>query len=1044
MRKLIVLAMWWFCLNGVLMSQEIPEQAWENPEIFNVGKESPHADIIPWPDELMITHIKSGVSPRIHSLNGQWKFHWSRRPSERVVDFYQNSVSTENWDDITVPSNWELEGYGVPIYTDVEYPFPSNPPFIPHDFNPVGQYRRTFRIPDNFQGQQLFVRFDGVKSAFYLWVNGRFVGYSQGSKTPAEFNISDYVVEDKQNSISLEVYRWSDGAYLEGQDYWKISGIERDVQLVARPSVYLRDFFVHAGLIDDNRRGSLSVDMELLGKLSRRSEKTGISAKLYQKDTLVWRSDTVLRVLRDGGVSLTLNGVIENVSAWSAEKPSLYHLIISLYDRHGAALESVEQQVGFRNVMVNNGRLLINGQPVIIRGVNRHEHDMLHGRVISVQSMITDIELMKQMNINAVRTSHYPNNTAWYKLCNEYGLYVIDEANIEAHGSDPYNPEKTLADKPEWKAAFMDRTRRMVERDKNQPSVIGWSLGNETGWGQNFVETYHWVKSRDKGRPVQSEDAGIGPCTDIYCPMYKSVDKIVKYAESNPSKPLILCEYAHAMGNSVGNLKDYWDAIDSLPVLQGGFIWDWVDQTFLKRNDKGVSYWAYGGDMGYCGIPNDSNFCANGLVQADRSLHPHIWEVKKIYQPIHFEMVDSVEGGIRIAMKNNYSFCDLSDLRFSVIVQRDGEKIFWKNLDNIVIPPGDENILKITVPSIDYVAGQESHITIRAVTKHRANGIPANHLVAWEQFLLHKSNGIFNNCDSTQLVNVLDNGRLMSVGTDSVSYMLDKTEGWITSIIMAGDTVVNCPVKPFFWRAVTDNDLGNGMPARCAVWKTMDQQLLLQGLDVRYVGDDVVIDVVHKLGEYDGVVKSSYRVSACGKMTVEVQLIPGKDALPDLPRLGMKLTVKGDYNYVTWYGRGAHENYWDRKTSAAIGIYSGTVWEQFHPYVRPQETANKCDVRWMRLNNSENKVIEFSGEPLFDFSVHQYDYSQLYHVKNENRHGVDVFPENRVDLLIDYRQMGVGGDNSWGARTHEKYTLPYKHYRYSFMINSFKTNRYKD
>jgi beta-galactosidase len=544
---------------------------------------------------------------------------------------------------------------------------------VPNDYNPVGSYVRFISIPSDWKNKRVFIHFGAARSAMYVWINGQRVGYSQGSKTPAEFDITRYIQPGK-NKISCEIYRFSDGSYLEGQDYWKISGLERDVYLYARPEIQIRDIFIHADLDSNYQNGLFSVDIEiknfsalirksLQARLQLLNENLPITVKEISFDIL--ESDTVL-------IRFPVK-VIENITPWTAETPNLYTVVISLSDENGELIEISRIQAGFRMVEIKNGLFMINGVPVYLKGVNRHEHDPVTGRYVTRETMIKDIQLMKQFNINAVRTSHYPNSSQWYELCDKYGLYIIDEANIEAHGSDPYNPEKTLTDKPEWNLAFIERTKRMVERDKNHPSIIGWSLGNETGYGQNFIDTYDWIKHRDPSRPVQSEDAGLTGKSDTYFPMYRTIEQLIKYARSADTKPLIMCEYAHAMGNSVGNLQDYWEIIERYPALQGAFIWDWVDQTFLKKDSQGREYWAYGGDMGYIGVQNDSNFCANGLVQADRALHPHIWEVKKVYQYIKVNPVDLEEGILEII--NKHDFINLDNFIFHWQISENATRI---------------------------------------------------------------------------------------------------------------------------------------------------------------------------------------------------------------------------------------------------------------------------------------------------------------------------------------------------------------------------------
>ncbi|MDH5468126.1 MAG: beta-galactosidase, partial [Candidatus Aminicenantes bacterium] len=553
---------------------------WENPAVVGREKEPAHCTYIPYADVQTALKNKLAQSPYYKSLNGLWKFSWVRKPADRPVDFYKDEYDVSQWEEIKVPGNWELQGYGVPIYTDEEYPFPANPPRIPHDYNPVGSYRRGFTVPEDWNSRQVFLHFGGVKSAMYAWINGKEVGYSQGSKTPAEFNITRYLREG-QNTLAVEVYRWSDGAYLEGQDYWKISGIEREVFLFSTPNVMVRDFFVLGDLDESYVNGKLMVTVKMRNYTPEIPKNYSLRMELLDANNQPVFEAPLSEEIKFEGLNeaeIRFERIVENPARWSAETPNLYSLVLSLLNDSGQVIEVVGCRTGFRKVEIKGGQLLVNGLPIMIKGVNRHEHEPETGRVVSEEYMMKDIRLMKQFNINAVRTSHYPNVPRWYELCDQYGLYVVDEANIESHGMG-FHPDRTLANKPEWKKAHMERTIRMVERDKNHPSIIIWSLGNEAGDGVNFESTYAWIKKRDPSRPVQYEPAGLKPHTDIVCPMYKQIQHLEEYLSRGlDDRPLILCEYAHAMGNSVGNLQDYWDYFEKHRELQGGFIWDWVDQ----------------------------------------------------------------------------------------------------------------------------------------------------------------------------------------------------------------------------------------------------------------------------------------------------------------------------------------------------------------------------------------------------------------------------------------------------------------------------------
>ncbi|MFC2096694.1 glycoside hydrolase family 2 TIM barrel-domain containing protein, partial [Bacteroidota bacterium] len=954
---------------------------WENPQVIEKNKVPPHASFFAYENTLSALNNEPENSKYYLSLNGLWKFNWVKKPSDRPMNFFSDSYDVSKWDDIPVPSNWELEGYGVPIYTDVSYPFPSDPPHIPHDYNPVGSYKRTFIIPQEWTGRQIFLHFAGVKSAMYVWINGKKLGYSQGSKTPAEFNITDFVHKG-ENTVAIEVYRWSDGSYLEGQDYWKLSGIERDVYLYSRTEFHIFDYFIHSGLIDNYKNGLLNIDIELLNNKLNKSFNYTMNIALYDqvnKSRPIYNENRHIDINTNDRTKLSFSKKIINPKKWNAETPNLYILLLTLKNEKNEIIEVIQNKIGFRVVEIKDGSLKINGVTVTIKGVNRHETDPVHGRVITTESMIKDIQLMKQFNINAVRTSHYPNRTKWYELCNKYGLYIIDEANIEAHGSSPYDPKKTLADKSSWKSAFLDRTKRMVERDKNHPCIIGWSIGNETGKGQNFLATYNWIKQRDNTRPVQSEDAGTESYTDIYCPMYASIEEIVKFAKGNDPRPLILCEYAHAMGNSVGNLQDYWDSINNYKKLQGGFIWDWVDQTFLKTDNKGKKYWAYGGDMGFSGIKNDSNFCANGLVQADRNLKPHIWEVKKVYQYIKVIPSDLLKG--KVIIQNNYDFTSLNQFIAEWSITANGKIVYSGNLPFLFAEPHSLISVDLPIPDIIPQPGIEYFLNIKFRTRYKTQLIPKGHIIAWDQYKLP----VFKepteiNLDKIPKIIITQNEYDIIIKGKEFMVSFDKTSGKIISLKYSGDEFIKSGIEPDFYRPPTDNDLGNNMPSRCSIWKNIAGNLSLIDFNIEFIEDyGIKFLTKHYITAANSIIKINYTIYGNGNIIVENEFSPGKNNLPELPRFGMKMILPSKFENVNWYGRGPHESYWDRKTGAEIGLYSGKVKDQHFSYVRPQENGNKTDVRWLSLSDKNGKGLLISGNPFLSISVRQYLNEDLYH-----------------------------------------------------------------
>ena len=1002
---------------------------WEDQTVFQINREEPRAHFFPFESEALALKNDKSLSNYFQSLNGEWKFHFAKDPTQKATGFEQVDYEVSHWDDITVPGHWEMQGWSVPIYLDEEYPFPPDPPFVPHDYNTVGSYVKTFELNELWNNRDIFIHFGGVRSAFYFWLNGEFVGYSQGSKTPAVFNITDKVISG-ENKVAVQVYRFSDGSYLEGQDTWRVSGLERDVYLYAVSKTRIADFFVKAELNDDLKSGYFSLDIDFLQDDETAEEMT-IKAVLTGSSETLFDSIAVVKK------SILFESVIDHVNPWSAEDPYLYNLQINLYNSQEEVIESFTQQVGFKRVEIIDGNLLVNGKAIMFRGVNRHEWDPVRGRSITEETMIKDIQLMKENNINAVRTSHYPNQERWYELCNEYGLYVIDEANIEAHGMQFH--EKSyghIANDSTWTAQWIDRGKRMVERDKNQPCIIMWSMGNEAGDGTNFVKLYDWIKARDNTRPVVYQPAWYERHTDVVFPMYKNIEFISDYASKKTEKPLILCEYAHAMGNSVGNLQDYWDTFEKYKALQGGFIWDWVDQVILKTDENGTDYWAYGGDFGTEFAENDSNFCANGLIAADRTINPHMHEVKKVYQPVKFE-ADNLSHG-RIKVTNRYDFVDLNHLDFEWFVKGNDKTISSGKMGKLDLMAGESQKLTFSLSGIIPEPGVEYFLMIRAKTNQNHPLISKGHIVAWEQFQLPISRELTTTPLTDMPIIILNTDAGIEVHGKAFYVLFNRATGQIKQYIYNGIEIFINPIEANFWRAPNDNDLGNGMPKRTRLWKNVNDSLKTEVIRGEVI--DGFARVVFK-SSYPSInlnLISVYKVYGNGIINIDNKYSMADTSLPEIPRIGIKMSLPGDFDEVTWFGRGPHESYIDRKTSAAVGLYHGSVWDQTFQYVRPQETGNKTDVRWMALSN-EKIGLMVKGSPTFDGSVHQYPYEDLDYVPKGQKHGkLNLQQKDQVDWLIDLKQMGVGGDNSWGARPHDQYTLSPGNYDYSFMLIPFE------
>jgi beta-galactosidase len=1014
---------------------------WENPAVFAVNKEAPHAYFKMFPDRPSAMTKQFKESAFFQSLNGNWKFHWAPKPADRPVNFYDPGFDDSGWDEIPVPSNWEVQGHGVPIYVNIKYPFgPANPPHIPHDNNPVGSYRTTFQIPAEWSGRQIFVHFGGVESAFYLWVNGAKMGYSQESRTPAEFNLTPYL-KAGENLLAAEVYRWSDGSYLEDQDFWRLSGIFRDVFLYSRAGLHVRDFWARPDLDAEYLDGDFQLDITLRN-LSDESRQGNLEVELLDDGTPLF--GTVTRPVQVGAGSETtvsFRQAVTNPKRWTAEDPNLYTLLITLKDQSGEILEIIPFDLGFRKVEIKDGQLKINGKAVLLKGVNRHEHDPDTGHTVTVESMVQDILLMKRNNINSVRTSHYPNYPEWYELCDRYGLYVVDEANIESHGA------QQLARDPAWLAAHLDRTERMVERDKNHPSIIIWSLGNEAGDGSNFEATYAWTKQRDPYRPVQYEQAGERPHTDIVCPMYATVDQIIRYASQPQTRPLILCEYAHAMGNSVGNLFKYWDAIEKYDQLQGAFVWDWVDQGFRAFTPGGDQFWAYGGDYGPPGTPSDDNFCMNGLVAPDRTPHPSLSEVKKVYQYIKFKPVNLADG--RVEILNAYDFNGLDWLDLFWEVRAEDRVIGEGTIADFDLEPGQRGEIEVPLQGLNLQPGIEHWLDLSFQLAADTSWAEKGHEVAWEQFQLTPAaqRGL---PASPGRLDLQEGPESYTVSGPNFRLIFSKREGAISSFLYQGVEVVESGPVPDFWRAPIDNDRGNGMPKRLAVWKEAGQnrqvtsvratlyELRPRDRRTRVSGPAtvrVIVESVLPAGKSS--YRSVYTIHPTGDVMVENTFQPGAGGLPELPRFGMQMVLPAGFDTMTWYGRGPQETHWDRKTGARVGVYSGKVKDQFVNYSKPQENGNKTDVRWVALTNSQGVGLLAVGAPLLEVAARHHTHQDL----EEARHWTDMPKRDIVMLNLDYRQMGVGGDNSWGARPHPEFTLTSQAYSYSFRLRPFLTHQ---
>lgn len=986
---------------------------WERPDILAIGREPARATFDGFTSREAALARDTTGQPFHLSLDGNWSFAYSRNPEARPKDFFRPDYDVSGWGNIQVPGIMQAQGYGQPYFNNIDYPFPLNPPFIPHAMNEVGSYRRNIDIPADWAGRQVFLKIGAAGSAYYVWVNGVRVGYAEDSKLPSEFDVTPHLKPGQPNVVAIELYRFADGSYLEDQDFWRVSGIERSVTLYAAPATHLRDFEVKAGLDKSFQNGSFALDVAIAGAKAAKGGQV--------RATLLDGSNPVLTQQAAVKETVSLSGTVPGVRPWSAETPHLYTLLIELLDRDGKLVEATSRRIGFRTVAVVDGEVQVNGRRVTIRGVNRHEHDPHTFRVVSLETMRRDIEMMKQANVNALRTSHYPNDPRLYDLADEYGLYIMDEANIETHefmelgNKSGDRAAHQMGYKPEWQEAHLDRLRRMVERDKNHPSIIFWSLGNEAGIGPTFEAMGKWVKGRDPSRLVSylgwgtlSQEHRPNDYVDIYAPMYDDIDKIVDYATDPAFKqPLIQCEYAHAMGNSLGNLEDYWKAIRAHRKLQGGFVWDWVDQTMILKDAKGRDYWASGFDYG----PNprgDLSVVADGLIQADRTPNPHYYELAKVYAPIGFDGFDPAAG--TVTLHNRHDMVDLSGVSFDWKVEADGVLVASGSLEVPNVPAASS--AKLTLPRYPAPAAGEtrSHVlTIRALARDGAiPGVAAGHVVAWEQFALNEPPAPALLAADAKLVD--RDGRITLKAGDA-ELVIDRTTGLVERYARQGKLLLSGGA-PNFFRALTDNDIGAGVQKTHDVWRELSdaQYRHVREITVEKAG---AVTVRHALGAGGGWFETRYAMAADGVVEVTGSFTPVKDDLPDPLRIGLSYSIPTSLTDLSWFGRGPQESYADRKSGMALGLWQGKLAEQHHDYVRPQETGNKVDVRWLTLEGQGLPALRVTGAGPLSVNALAFPYADLMMKPVGKAHSSDIQPGPVGSLLIDAGQVGVGGDTGW-------------------------------
>lgn len=1011
-----------FLPTAALHAQTIAPAEWEQPGIIRQGAEPMRASFAGFESRELALSGDVRQSRYHLSLDGDWRLKLSPTPEARAIGFERPDYDVSNWSSFRVPGILQASGHGEPVFVGSGYPFPRNQPLIDHSLNEVASLRRDFDVPPHFEGRRLMLTIGAAGAAYYLWVNGQRIGYSEDSKLPTEFDVTA-ATRPGRNVVAIELYRYADGSYLEDQDFWRVNGIERGISLYAAPATHMRDIDIRAGLTNGYRDGTLALNVDVAGTARGRVRTTLLDGQ----------RELLSRTTKVGApVSATLPGI----RPWSAETPNLYTLLVELLDAKGELIEATRHRIGFRSVEVAEGEVRVNGRRITIRGVNRHEHDPKTFHIVSEETMRRDIELMKRANVNAVRLSHYPNDPKWYDLADEYGLYLMDEANVESHGylslaKQTDDPTQGLGFKPEWQAAHVDRVQRMVERDKNHPSIIFWSLGNETGVGPNFEAAAKWVRRRDPGRLISflghSMSGWAHPTNayvDIFAPMYDDVEKLVDYAERPEfTQPLILSEYAHAMGNSLGNFADYWDTFRAHRKLQGGFIWDWVDQTIRRTDDQGRPYWAQGADFANRG--GDSSPVGDGVVGADRVPDPEYHEMAKVQSPIGF-----VAAGGGYAVVNRHDHLDLSGFTLDWTVLEDGRPVGEGVIPTPGVSPGNRAPLALSLPPVRD-KGAERLLVLRA--RAGADSIPmveAGHVVGWDQFALSPPRTLPTSIASVPPVT---RDGVVRLKAGDATLEIDASSGLVRRYARGGATLMRGGT-PNFWRAPTDNDIGADIPRTHAAWKYFSENRRLDSIDV----EDRAIVVRHDMGV--GSVKTEMRWTMAddGTVVVDFAFTPIRSDLPDPLRVGLAFTTPGSLDQVRWYGRGPHENYPDRKAGAQVGIWRSALADQYHPYPRPQESGAKQDVRWVELSGTRTKSLRVTGERPLAINALAFPYDDLAQKPPGKAHDSDIRPHGDGTLLIDAAHSGVGGDTGWNidGRPYTQYRIALKPMRYRFTIGA--------
>ena len=1055
MKRITFLASLLLLASGELFSQQNStskpylDTIFENPAVQEINRMPMRSHYFAFENSEKAAKNDYKSSERYINLNGKWKFLWKEDYKQLPKTFYTANYNDSHWDNVNVPSVWELNGYGIPIYVNASYEFAMknpNPPDIPDDIPQAGGlYRKEFVIPAQWKEEKIYLHLGAVKSAFKLYVNGQFVGVGKDSKLSSEFDITSYVTQGK-NMIALEVRRWSDASFLEAQDMWRLSGITRDCYVYARPKVHLYDIDAKTGLTNGFSDGFLNLLVQIWNESGQNTSKYSLEASIFDNDNKkIWmNAKETPQLKRDNSkTELYLSAQIPSVKQWSAEIPNLYRLEILLRDDKQQVKEAVSFSIGFRSVEIKGSDLLVNGKRILVKGVNRHETDPTTGQVVSRESMELDIKRMKELNVNSVRTSHYPNDPYFYELCDKYGLYVMDEANVESHGMG-YQPDKTLATNLEWEQAHILRIKRMYERDKNFPSIIIWSLGNEAGNGWNFYQAYKTLKGLDPSRPIHHELAHYDWNTDIESRMYRRIPFLKEYALSNPKKPFLLCEYAHAMGNSIGNFQEYWDIFENYPALQGGYIWDWVDQGFYKKTAKNKTILAYGGDYGDEKTPSDNNFLINGVIASDRSFHPHSFEVRKVYQEIGFSYQNQ-----KLEIYNKHFFKDLSNFEFTWIILKNGKVIKEGIISSVDVLPRSkaefvlnfgENTSEKETSLAKIIASDtenEYYLQLKAHLKTKEGILEKHTPLAFAEFPLSEYKNPTYNVDKTP-IQIVEQDKDITLQNRNFKAVISKEKGRLM-LYEAGKNILSGEgLYLNFWRPATDNDFGAGLQKKLKPLQNADADAKIQSIELSETHDgQKQICITKKVLDETILFVQTLTFDGKGSVLVNNELTPLVKSNQLTFKVGNHLVLSKEFVNLEWYGRGPWESYEDRKTSAFVGYYKGSIDEQYHPYVRPQESGNKTQVRYAKLLRRDGTGILVQSEGiLLNVNALPYAPQSLFPGEEKKQtHSEELEKDVNVHLDVDYQQLGVGGDNSWGNLPMEQYLLYlHKPYFYSYRI----------